>query len=37
MQTHNEWRDLGLQLADTFDALAAHVPARCGAEGLARV
>ena len=24
MQTHNEWRDLGLQLADAFDTLAAH-------------
>ena len=24
MQTHNEWRDLGLQLADAFDAMVAH-------------
>jgi polyhydroxyalkanoate synthase subunit PhaC len=24
MQTHNEWRDLGLQLADTFDTILAH-------------
>ena len=24
MQTHNEWRDLALQLADTFDTILAH-------------
>lgn len=24
MQTHNEWRSLGLQLADTFDTMVAH-------------
>ncbi|MGZ3438052.1 MAG: alpha/beta fold hydrolase [Polyangia bacterium] len=24
MQTHNEWRDLGLQLSDAFDTLMAH-------------
>jgi poly[(R)-3-hydroxyalkanoate] polymerase subunit PhaC len=24
MQTHNEWRDLGLQLADAFDNMVAH-------------
>lgn len=24
MQTHNEWRDVGLQLADTFDSLVAY-------------
>ena len=24
MQTHNEWRDLGLQFADAFDTMVAH-------------
>ena len=24
MQPHNEWRDLGLQLADAFDTMVAH-------------
>ena len=24
MQVHNEWRDLGLQLADSFDTMVAH-------------